>query len=250
MNTNQYLKRINFTQNVDVNNQTLIALHEHHVYSVPFENLDIHYKKIFDLNPDRVYKKVVGDFRGGFCYELNLIFSRLLIDIGFTARIISCRIFNDSGEPGPEYDHMAIHVKTDREYLVDVGFGDLFVRPLEIRTGIQYDGRNHFKIEMVQEKTHLLSMSADGINFQKKYIFSLEEVYPESFASSCLDKQTNPNSYFVKNTVCTLPTKTGRTTIFNNKFIQKENNAKTETLITDDLTLRELLINNFKIVIQ
>ena len=44
MDRDKYLKRINYLDNVVVNNETLMQLHEHHVLNVPFENLDVHYK--------------------------------------------------------------------------------------------------------------------------------------------------------------------------------------------------------------
>jgi N-hydroxyarylamine O-acetyltransferase len=148
---------------------------------------------------------------------------------------------------GPEYDHMSIYVKTDKDYLADVGFGDLFVRPLEIRAGIQNDGRNYFKIEKYTDKDYLLSMSADGMNYQSKYTFNLTEAPISSFDKICFDKQTNPDSYFVKNTICTKPTDTGRLTLFNNKLIEKTKNDRFETVITNDKHWRDQLRNKFGI---
>lgn len=250
MDTARYLKRIGFTGLVHADGETLIRLHKSHVYQVPFENLDIHYGRLFNLAIDSVYKKVVEDCRGGFCYELNLVFSCVLNALGFSSRVISSRIFTDTGVLGPEFDHMSVYVKTDSEYLVDVGFGDLFVVPLEIRAGIQYDGKNFFTIDKYDNANYLLSMSADGIDFQKKYIFSLDQVSVDSFNAICYDKQTNPDSYFVKNTICTKPTEAGRLTIFNDKVIERIANQKTESLITTEAQLKGCLRDRFGIVIK
>ena len=247
MDISQYLKRIDFTDKITIDNETLAKLHEHHVLNVPFENLDIYLKKVFDLEIDNIFKKVVNNFRGGFCYELNSLFNDLLCNIGFESRIIEARIYDELGNLGPKYDHMAIFVKTNKNYLLDVGFGDLFTKPLEIREGIQSDGRNQFKIEILGEQTFLLSMCPDKSNFSRKYSFSLSKVQTTEFYDLCLDKQTNPLSYFVKNTVCTNPTSFGRQTVFNNRLIEKRGNDRIERFINNDDELKDILSGQFKI---
>lgn len=247
MDINKYLKRLNFTNDVSADDATLVQLHEQHVLNVPFENLDIHFHRPFDLEINNLFKKVIDHSRGGFCYELNTLFNALLCSIGFESRIIEARIYDELGNLGPKYDHMAIFVQTDKPYLLDVGFGDLFIRPLEIKDGIQSDGKNHFKIERLDESDFLLSMSSDQTNFHRKYTFNLNVVQHNDFQDICVDKQTNPLSYFVKNTVCTKPTRHGRITVFNNRFIERKGNEKIEQLITDEDDLRAILKAHFGI---
>lgn len=249
MDINKYLKRINYSNKVILDSQTLVGLHEYHVNSVPFENLDVYFNRHFDLELEHLYEKVVINFRGGFCYELNTLFNELLHNIGFESRIIEARIYDDQGNLGPKYDHMAIFVETDKKYLIDVGFGDLFTKPIEIRDGIQSDGRNQFKIERLDEENLLLSMRTEKANFNRKYTFSLSKVQTKEFYDICSDKQTNPSSYFVKNTICTKPTRLGRLTVFNNRLIEKRLNEKTERLIHNDDELRDILKTQFNIKI-
>jgi N-hydroxyarylamine O-acetyltransferase len=249
IDVSKYLQRIKFSDSRLVDDQTLKRIHQHHVMWVPFENLDIHYKRPFDLNPSNIYNKVVNNVRGGFCYELNYLFSILLDSLGFSTRIISAKVIDPSGNPGPPFDHMCIHVKTDKEYIADVGFGDLFLHPLELRGGIQDDGRNYFRIEPDQNDEYGLFMSYDGSNFQKKYIFNLNEVPPGSFDEPCVDKQTNPESYFVKNTICTRATESGRITLFNDRLIRRNLGDKNEISILSDIDLRVQLRKHFEIEI-
>lgn len=250
MNKIEYLKRINYTQSLNINDNVLAELHKNHIYQIPFENLDVYFKRIFDLDIEKVYKKIITDKRGGFCYELNLLFNWLLTEIGFSSRIIAARIFNEDGTLGPAFDHMSVYVKTEKEFLVDVGYGDLFVTPIEIKTGEQYDGRNYFKIEEWNHQEYLISMSTDGIEYLRRYIFSLAFVEPNDFSSICLDKQINPESYFVKNVICTKPTDTGRLTIFNEKFIEKKDKSRTESLIHGEDSLKMYLKNKFQILLK
>ena len=250
MNKQKYLERIAYPNIIDITDDILTSLHKKHIFQVPFENLDIYYKRVFDLEIKRIYEKIIIDRRGGFCYELNLLFNWLLREIGFSSRIIASRIFDEQGILGPKFDHMSIYVKTKKKFLVDVSYGDLFIIPIEIKSGIQYDGRNYFQVDKMIENDYLLSMSSDGLDFQKKYIFNLDVVNAADFNTICFDKQTNPNSYFVKNIVCTKPTQTGRVTIFNNRFIEKNNELRIETPIQGQENLKNYLWDKFEITVK
>ena len=94
------------------------------------------------------------------------------------------------------------------------------------------------------------SMTSGRSDFEKKYVFSLEEVPVENFKEPCLDKQTNPDSYFVKNTICTRATEMGRVTLFNDKIIRKNGEERIEIPILSDVDLRIQLIKHFDIEIK
>jgi N-hydroxyarylamine O-acetyltransferase len=245
MNVTRYLNRIAFEHTPTVDTGTLTQLHRHHVFQVPFENLDVHYKKRFSLDTETVYNKIVSQRRGGFCYELNSLFLKLLQHVGFRGRVVSASIFDDTGTPGPRFDHMAIVVEADGDYLLDVGFGDLFVTPLEIEPGrVQHDGRNYFRIDSHNDG-YVLAMSPDGNIFQPKYIFTLDAHDVSDFEPSCYDKQINPGSYFVKNVVCTRPTDAGRITLFNDRLIERRHEQRIISEITDEDHRKEVLRTEF-----
>jgi N-hydroxyarylamine O-acetyltransferase len=69
---------------------------------------------------------------------------------------------------------MCLLLKTDPEFLVDVGFGDLFMRPVGLNDKIQFDGRGHFCIEATAGGNYDISMSEDGKIFNKKYSFGMD----------------------------------------------------------------------------
>lgn len=244
----EFLRRINYFGATDVSSNVLGDLHEAHLFAVPFENLDIHFNGIFDLDHERLYDKVVVRKRGGFCYELNLLFHLLLTEIGFKSQILNARVYNAEGLPGPDFDHMCLLVKTDQEFLVDVGFGDSFMRPIALNDNIQFDGRNYFRIESAGAGTYDILMSEDGKVFDRKYNFGLDPVAAHDFDAACLEKQTSPDSHFVRNIICTRPTAVGRTTIYNNKFIQRVNGVRHEREIGPE-NMTELLQQEFGIVV-
>jgi N-hydroxyarylamine O-acetyltransferase len=251
MNVQAYLNRIGYQGKQAVNLSVLRNLHGQHIFSVPFENLDIHYGKEITLEVTSIYKKVVEKKRGGFCYELNLLFHGLLRELGFESRIIAARIYDSQGVIGPAFDHMCLLVELEQLWLVDVGFGDLFLQPMALQADtIQTDGRNYFKVEKMAVNEYVLLMSADKAHFCRKYTFSPQARFVSDFASLCQDKQTNPDSYFVKNKVCTKPTRTGRITLFNQKLIHKVGEQKLEVLLEDEEQFTETLKKGFDLIIE
>ncbi len=250
MNTTKYLNRINFDGIPSIDLKTLIKLHECHVLNVPFENLDIQNKIKIRLEKDHLFTKIVENLRGGFCYELNYLFASLLIEIGFDVKIVSAQIF-DKEKLGPEFDHMSLIIKLNGEnWLADVGFGDLFIKPLKIDHGIeQFDGGNIFRIDFSNDASFLLSKSENGTDFEKKYVFTLSQKRLEEFSPQCELKQRSEDSYFVQNKVCTVAQKNGRKTIFNSKYIEKKYGKKKELLIKTKELENHLLEKEFKIII-
>ena len=71
MDTDAYLRRINWAGPVAVDAGTLRRLHLAHLRAVPFENLSIRWQEPIVLTDDALFEKVVQRRRGGFCYELN-----------------------------------------------------------------------------------------------------------------------------------------------------------------------------------
>ena len=89
-----YVKRISYSEPLEVDLSTLRSLHRQHLFTVPFENLDVHRKKMIELDIDKLEQKIIFNYRGGFCYELNSLFGELLRQIGFDVHMISASVYN------------------------------------------------------------------------------------------------------------------------------------------------------------
>ena len=248
MSLEKYIARINYTGKLSTNYTCLRDLHRCHVMSVPFENLDVQFHRKIKLDLTNLYDKVVLNSRGGFCYELNYLFYSLLSEIGFDATMISSRIFNE-GSYGPAFDHMSIVVKLDEYWLVDVGYGDLFIEPLKLyATNVQEDYFKKYRLEPLNDREFLLLESLKNRqDFTKRYILDLEPRTIDAFFDQCEYKQSSPDSYFVKNTVCTMPTKYGRKTILNDTFKIRNKDEVRETKISGNTNLLKILKDEFNI---
>src|SRR5438874_7017815 len=133
MNIEKYLARIGM-EGVGVvpDIAGLKLLQRQHLLNVPFENLDIHWKRPITMDTGSFYKKIINGNRGGFCYELNGLFNELLRETGFETRLLSARVADGSGNFSPEFDHLSILViMGEMQYLADVGFGAFAAEPLK-----------------------------------------------------------------------------------------------------------------------
>ncbi len=91
MNIDKYLERINYKGSTSPNLANLKTIHRNHLYSIPFENLDIHNKKKIVLDPNSVEQKILNSFRGGYCYELNGLFNYFLKELGYNTKMVSAK---------------------------------------------------------------------------------------------------------------------------------------------------------------
>jgi N-hydroxyarylamine O-acetyltransferase len=241
-----YLERIRYAGPLVPSAETLRALHQAHMLTVPFENLDIHLGRPIVLELPRLYDKIVNQRRGGFCYELNGLFAWLLGELGFRVEMLSARVCN-GGEPGPEFDHMALLVQLDERLLADVGFGDSFIEPLQLDdAGEQIQRGVAYRIESDGEIERMLERQP-GQAWSAVYQFTLQPRQLSEYAEMCVWQQTAPESHFTQKRVCSLATPDGRVTLSNMKLIVTKNGERQERSLADDDEYRAALSEYFGI---
>lgn len=216
-----YLNRIGYDGPLDRSLDGLRALQRTHLFSVPFENLDIHLGRHIPVNVAHAYDKVVGNHRGGYCYELNPLFHALLTCLGYDTKMISARIL--LREDGHPFDHVTTIVHLDDDWLVDVGFGrqppPMPVTPDNENEASNEDGT--FKIRF-RDGEFVVMGSTDNGNYEDSYGFGLTPRTLPEFEERSEWIQTSPESIFTKAPICTLLTENGRATISGSKFIKSE----------------------------
>lgn len=249
MNRERYLERIGLSgAELGADLESLRRLQRSHLLAVPFENLDIHWNRPIVLDVGKFYSKIVNDRRGGFCYELNGLFEKLLRDLGFETRLVSARVFNGK-EHGPEFDHAAIIVKMDgEEYLADVGFGSFSAEPLKFVEGVeQVDPNGSFVIRHREDGYYEVLKRDEGV-WRSEYMFMSDGHALKDFTEMCDFQQYAPESHFRKGMLCSIMTETGRKTLTETSFITTENGSKTETPVSSQDQFYEILAREFEIV--
>ncbi len=136
LDTAAYLARIGYAGPTAPTLATLRALHHAQMLAVPFENLDIGLGRPIVPDEGALFAKIVGQRRGGFCYELNGLFAAPLRTLGFRVTLLSASVRANPTTEAPvfdqDYDHLCLRVDLDEPWLVDVGFGDSFLHPIRL----------------------------------------------------------------------------------------------------------------------
>lgn len=130
-----YFGRIGYAGSREPTIDTLWALQERHLASVPFEAIDVLLGRGIDISPDAVDAKLIRARRGGYCYEQNGLFKRVLQTLGFEVEplVAAVRWMAEPGSVPPPRTHMALRVTIEGvPWLVDVGFGSS-VPPVPLR---------------------------------------------------------------------------------------------------------------------
>lgn len=122
----RYLARIGYTGPVAPTLEVLAALHAAHIAAIPFEAIDALTGAGIDIGAAAIDAKLIGQRRGGYCFEQNGLFLRVLQAIGFDAEGLLGRVrwmLPDDAPPTP-CTHMVVQVRLGgRPWLADVGFG-------------------------------------------------------------------------------------------------------------------------------
>ena len=246
MDANTYLKRINYDGPLDVSAETLRRLQLAHLFNVPFENLSIHASEPIVLDDDALFAKIVERRRGGFCYEANGLFAALLRALDFEVTMLSAEVARGDGQFSPPFDHMALTVKLEERWLVDVGFGESFLEPLLLdTTDEQVQGDQSFRIE--PDGPYRVVYRRAGEEWVPMYRFTLEPHEFTDYEEMCHFHQTSPQSHFTQNRICSRATPEGRITLSGMRLITTTKHGREERLLDTAKEYEDILRDQFGI---
>lgn len=192
MEIDDYLARIGFDGPLRVDLDTLDRLMRANLSAVPFENIDVFNGTRVRTDVDWSFAKVVEHGRGGWCFELNGVFAEVLESLGFRVARLGAAVL--LGGPASLVDHVALEVRLDEPYLVDVGFGDSFCRPLALnRRGPQDGGTGTFELLPSREGLTLTRHDAAGIP-EPQYRFKRVSLTMADFDGASARLQDDPDA--------------------------------------------------------
>jgi N-hydroxyarylamine O-acetyltransferase len=229
-----YLARIGYTGGRAATIDTLRALHRAHLHTVPFENLDVHLGRPIVLHRAALFRKIVGERRGGFCYELNGLFADLLTFLGFEVSLLSAHVAHETGGFGPAFDHLALLVTADGRWLADVGFGRSFHEPLSLDAPLEDEAEGLCYRAVEGSDGWRVESRRPGGEARAEYAFTLTPHPFNAFTAMCEYHQASPASHFTQNVICTLPNARGRRTLSGRTLIEMEGDVRRETPLDDD----------------
>lgn len=242
-----YLDRIGFVGPLDGSAKTLAALQERHLYTVPYENLDILERKALSLDPQELYHKIVERRRGGYCFELNALFGWLLRELGYKVTDLVARFWRDETELPPKRRHHVLKVEAEGvDYLCDVGVGGVVpLRSIAIVEGLaQQQGEEFYRLERDSDYGWLLCEQKKG-GWTRIYSFTEEPQLSKDYQFASFWCENAPDSIFAKYPIVAIRTPEGRHTVVDREFrIFNSEGVRTFTPETDE-AFKEALVAYF-----
>jgi N-hydroxyarylamine O-acetyltransferase len=247
LDAKRYLERFGATADMPLN-----VLHLAHLEAVPFENLDIHRKRVAYMDEQAFFDKVVVQRRGGICYELNPLFGRLLETLGYKVSLLGARVATqpDASAFGLDLAHVALLVENaSGRWLADVGFGDCFLEPLRLdERGVQVQRGRGFKLTEAGEELLLWSESPQG-GWEAEYAVSLTPRQLVDFKDISYHMQTAPDVQATQRRVCSVVRPDGRITLRDDAVVITRNGVKHEEPIADPAAWHRALETHFGITL-
>lgn len=114
----------------------LDQLHEAHVRTFTFDNIDVLLEPHPGVDLDAVQEKFVGRGRGGYCFEHSTIFAAVLARLGYVVARRLARVGDPATGTQQGRTHMVVEVRLDGERLLcDPGFGMSRLRAIPLADG-------------------------------------------------------------------------------------------------------------------
>ncbi|MFJ7952187.1 arylamine N-acetyltransferase [Lysinibacillus sp. NPDC096418] len=209
----QYLEHIKFQGPLEPSIKLLGQLQTYHLHTIPYENLDVAMKHNISFNISDLFQKVIVHKRGGNCFELNILFSWLLRELGFSVTNRYAQFWRNINANTPQEDvpmhQLLIVAFSGLSYITDVGVGALApCKPVPLIAGHKHrEGNEIYKVE--QDDTY-------GWMLYEQTSHNWRLLY--SFTDDASDAKFAPRLSNQPNKIAMIRTARGRNTMLNNEF--------------------------------
>jgi N-hydroxyarylamine O-acetyltransferase len=245
-----YCARVGYTGERAPTLGTLRALQQLHPAAIPFEAMDPLLHRPVDLSPQAVDAKLIAGRRGGYCFEQNSLFKRVLEALGFSVEGLIAQV---RWQLGPEAalrprTHMVLRVTIDgTPWLADVGFGSC-VLTAPVRFGVagpQQTPHERFRLSPAAGNEQLLEVEIGG-DWQPVYQISPALQTVGDYEMANYFTATHPDSHFRHKLIVARTTPQARHALLQNRLtIRAPDGSATRSYLDADgleQALREVFL--------
>lgn len=248
VNLNAYFERIGFAGSIAPTLQTLEQLHALHPAVIPFENLSPLMGETVLLDQQSLERKLLTDKRGGFCFEHNFLFMRILADLDYEVRPLLARVTwtnTDAVLAPPSHMLLLVDIK-GANYIADVGFGGLsLTAPLRLRAGAE-QSTPHETFRLVGGEPEWTLEVKLGDDWRSVYVFTTDPVAEVDLWDINRDLSGNPASPFTQQLRVALAPSGRRLKLHNTLFtVQPTNEPAEKRELTSVEEIRAVLGEEF-----
>ena len=240
-----YAARIGFTGELLPSAECLRELHLAHATHVPFENIEVLMGRPVRLDIESLWKKLVVDRRGGYCFEQNTLFAAVLETIGFRVRRLAARV-RMGGTGITARNHMLLAVEADgRQWLCDVGFGgEALLYPVAWLPG-ETASQFAWKYRLMEESPGYVLQMWRPEGWLDLYSFTMEEQHAVDYEVANYHTSTHPDSFFRKQLMVDIPGPEIRVTLVGRRLIERRAEGAGEVQLMGDPAVLETLAVRF-----
>ena len=248
VNLNAYFERIGFAGSIAPSLATLELLHALHPAAIPFENLSPLLGLPVALDQQSLEKKLLGEKRGGYCFEHNMLLKRMLAELDYPVRGLAAKVlWNDPEAIKERPDHMLVAVDINAAtYIADVGFGGLtLTAPLRLRADVEQQTPHETYRLTGGEPDWRLEVKL-GDEWRVLYSFTTQEWADADYEPLNAVLAGDPASPFTRQLRVALSPKGQRIRLFNNRLtIEPLEGEPEQRLLTSVVEMREVLSVTF-----
>jgi N-hydroxyarylamine O-acetyltransferase len=201
-----YLERIGLS-----GSPTLAQVHRAHARSIPFENLDPYTGTPVSLEIEDLQRKLVGERRGGYCFEQNLLLKAAAEAMGAHVEMYLGRV-RHGAPPGVirPRGHLILRIREERcDWHADVGFGlGTLFEPLPFGPGKAHE-QSGWSYRIVREGPELVLQTPAAHGWADLYAFMDHPIPPIDVETINWWVCTNPRSPFVTGIVASVQSDDG-----------------------------------------
>src|SRR3954452_11079092 len=245
-----YLDRIGYAGSREPSLAALRGVVAAHATSIPFENIDALLGRGIRLDTGSLVAKLVGEERGGYCFEHNMLLQEALRALGFQVEGFAARVLwgRPEGDPTAR-SHMLLRVVLpEGDYLADVGFGGLTpTAPLRLETETEQP-TPHEPHRLVGNDGEIeLQARLDG-QWTRLYHFLPQKQLPVDYEAANWFTATHPESLFRNHLLMARPEPDRRYALFDRDFTVRYRDGRVERQrLADAADLADVLARYFRI---
>lgn len=251
--TELYLKRLGTASRPVLDKSYLDALVFAHQCRIPFENLDVYeYHRPISLGITDLYNKVILGGRGGYCFELNALFTRFLQALGFQASSCMCRILRNKNFLPPILHRGVIVDIEGAKYFCDVGYGGPTPpASILVADGVEANfGRETYFVDKADDFWWTLSRTTSAGDREKIIQFYTMPQDNVNFITMNFYCSQSPDSVFTQKLFLNIRTEDGVNSVLGNLFTQTRNGVTRKHTIESRAELQDIMQNCFRLPVQ
>lgn len=225
----------------------LCAMTQRHVATFPFSSVNCRLGIELPLDFESLFRRIVVEQRGGYCFEHNGLFYQVLQELGYTPQLYLARVIYDRNtHPGLTHRISVIRSR-EQNYLVDVGFGPMGPRlPIPFCAEQTCDGDRVFRVKEKRAGEYHLQIFKGG-DFFSLYRFELARYGQTDCELGHFYSHRHPDAAFVNNLVVSRLLADEIRSLRNLEYWIIKDGDEQSTQIKDAEQLTQILVDDFDI---